>query len=722
MSDSSLSWLITCPLHVEKLLEQELRTLGFQHIKTSAGKVCLQGPLEAGYQVCLWSRLANRVLLQLDQWSIANGDDLYAAGRQFPWSDHLTVDRRFSISFHGTNRAIRHPHFGAQRLKDALVDDFRDRLGRRPNVDAETPQISFWAYLDQQLLTLYLDFSGESLHRRGYRQDQGIASLKENLAAALLWQCHWPRLARQGFVLLDPLCGSGTILAEGLLMRADWAPGLLRKNFGFDHWLSNQAQTWQLYRREAIERRAEGLENLTPVYGGDQSAQAIEQTQANLQRLGLLDYVKLKQQELALWNPPAPQGLLLTDPPYGERTGNDRDLPRLYRVLDQLRLQRFSAWEVALLLGDDSPWGELNIAANKHHPFRNGALACHLYRFLPKDVSQNAEKKTSPDLSPDSAFANRLQKNLRKLKPWLQQERVECFRLYDKDIPEYGVAVEVYGDQVQVQEYEPPKDVDLLAAERRLQEVLLAVPQVLGMEPAKVVLKQRRRQAGREQYAKLDNSQQRFEVQEGGLRFWVNLRDYLDTGLFLDHRKTRQWLRDRAEDKRFLNLFCYTASGTIYAAAGGARESVSVDLSKTYLRWAADNFRLNRLNLRRHALVEADCRAWIRTSQQVFDLIFLDPPTFSNSKAMKGTWDVQRDYVELLNQVSRLLAPEGVLLFSTNHRRFKLDPMGLPELSCQNLNDQLLPLDFARNPRIHQVWEIRHKNPDSTVRNQDGVN
>ncbi|MEC8593554.1 MAG: class I SAM-dependent methyltransferase, partial [SAR324 cluster bacterium] len=182
------------------------------------------------------------------------------------------------------------------------------------------------------------------------------------------------------------------------------------------------------------------------------------------------------------------------------------------------------------------------------------------------------------------------------------------------------------------------------------------------------------------------------------------------TGIFLDHRPTRSLIREMAENKRFLNLFCYTGTGTVYAAAGGAKSSVSVDLSGNYLGWAKENFSLNSLDFRRHLLVKADCREWIADQKRTFDLIFLDPPTFSNSKSMRGTWDVQRDYEEMLNQVSRLLEKDGVLLFSTNNRRFKLDQDSLPNLLFRDLNKELLPPDFSRNPRIHQVWKIKRVN------------
>jgi 23S rRNA (guanine2445-N2)-methyltransferase / 23S rRNA (guanine2069-N7)-methyltransferase len=709
---SILRWVITCPLHIEKLLDQELRYLGYKELKPSAGKVSLQAPIEAGFQICLWSRMANRVLLQLAEWEGKDGDSIYQNAREFNWQEHLRPNQTFSISFHGTNQHIRHPHYGAQRLKDALVDHFRELTGIRPNVDSKDPDVSFWAHLEADKLKLSLDFSGASLHQRGYRQHQGLASLKENLAAALLWQCDWPTKAKNGYALLDPMCGSGTILAEGLLMASDWAPGLIRKKFGFQSWQRFEPETWKRLRQEAIERRADGLDCLPPVIGGDHAEHALVQTKSNLQRIGLMDQVRLELKELALWEPNQENGLVLCDPPYGERMGQASEIKKIYRTLGQLREQRFQSWEFSIILSEEAPWEECLLRYDKSHPFRNGALACQLYRIFPVPNSKlSCHQKTSPLVSvKDSPFAQRLKKNLKRLQIWVNKEKIQCYRLYDKDIPEYGVAVDVYGEQIQIYEYNPPRNINLLAAEKRLLEVMQVVPKVMNCKPEKVILKKRKRQTGSNQYDRLKQTEERLVIEEGGLKFLVNLRDYLDTGLFLNHRPTRMLIREMAKGKRFLNLFCYTGTATVYAAAGGAESSVSVDLSGNYLGWAKDNLSLNKTDPKKHLLVKADCREWVRNQLGCFDLIFLDPPTFSNSKLMRGTWDVQRDYVEMLHQVVRFLDKNGILLFSTNSRKFKLERDSLPNLVFHDLSKELLPLDFARNPRIHQVWKIRHHN------------
>jgi 23S rRNA (guanine2445-N2)-methyltransferase / 23S rRNA (guanine2069-N7)-methyltransferase len=306
-------------------------------------------------------------------------------------------------------------------------------------------------------------------------------------------------------------------------------------------------------------------------------------------------------------------------------------------------------------------------------------------------------------------FANRLRKNLKNLGRWARQNGITCYRLYDADLPEYAVAVDLYEQWVHVQEYEAPATVDAKKAESRLREVLAVLPTVLEVPAENVFLKVRRRQKGTSQYEKFDQRGDFHEVGEGGCRFLVNFSDYLDTGLFLDHRPTRHLLRELAPGRRFLNLFAYTGAATVYAAAGGARSTTTVDMSQVYLDWARRNLALNGFSAPPHEFVRADCLEWLQRERRQFDLIFLDPPTFSTSKRMETTFDVQRDHVSLLQATAGLLAPDGVLIFSNNSRRFKMDREELPEFQVEEISRQTIPRDFERNPRIHNCWRIMRR-------------
>jgi 23S rRNA (guanine2445-N2)-methyltransferase / 23S rRNA (guanine2069-N7)-methyltransferase len=282
-------------------------------------------------------------------------------------------------------------------------------------------------------------------------------------------------------------------------------------------------------------------------------------------------------------------------------------------------------------------------------------------------------------------------------------------------MPEYAFAIDVYGRDARhlfVQEYAPPKSVDQESARQRRREVLAVLPEVLAVPPAYVHSRVRRPQKGAEQYEKRALSAERHVVQEGGLKFWVNFRDYLDTGLFLDHRIVRGMLREWAREADFLNLFCYTGTATVYAAAGGARSSVSVDLSNTYLDWAHENLLLNGFGGEEHELHRADCLQWLEGQETWgprFDLIFLDPPTFSNSKRMEGVLDVQRDHVGMIRRSLKLLRPAGRLVFSTNYTRFKLDSETLGDLSVEDISARTIPRDFERHARIHHCFVVRFK-------------
>ena len=306
-------------------------------------------------------------------------------------------------------------------------------------------------------------------------------------------------------------------------------------------------------------------------------------------------------------------------------------------------------------------------------------------------------------------FANRLRKNLRHLGKWARREAVTCYRIYDADLPEYALAVDLYEGWAHVQEYAAPPTVDPMLAQARLADAVAVIPDALGIPADRVVLKVRRRQKGLDQYERQAATGQFREVHEGGLRFLVNLTDYLDTGLFLDHRPTRALIRSVVQGGRFLNLFAYTGTASVYAAAGGAASTTTIDMSSVYLDWARRNMELNGFSEgRTHRFVRADCLAWLAAPHpERYHVIFVDPPTFSNSKRMgQITFDVQRDHVGFLRSVAQLLARDGLIFFSNNFRHFKIHRSALPDLTIEDITHNTIPPDFQRNPRIHMCWKL----------------
>lgn len=712
----------TAPKHMEALVADELRGLGVQDVRETRGGASFTGTLETACRACLWSRVANRILLVLGRFPAATPEALYAGTRTIPWHEHFDASATFAVQFISSHSAITHSHFGALKVKDAIVDQFREQLGERPSVETEQPDIRINVYVMRDQATVSLDLSGESLHRRGYREPGVAAPLKENLAAAILLRAGWPGIAAAGGALVDPMCGSGTLPIEAALIAADIAPGLRREHWGFTGWKQHDAATWQRLLDEADDRRAKGLAQLPPVRGYDHHATAVRYALANVERAGLHGHVHIEKRELEQAAPghPGDTGLVVANPPYGERLGSDSDLPALYARLGNALKNQFGGWRAAVFTGNPELGKHIGLRARRRHTLFNGPIECKLLHFEVSEewylVPSRLPRPLPAHERSDGAlgFANRLQKNLKHLGRWARREDVQCYRLYDADLPEYALAVDLYhGDKlwVHVQEYEAPRSVDPKKARLRVREALGVIIDVLEVTQDELYFKVRRQQKGSAQYQKLASSEHVHEVTEGGNRFLVNFEDYLDTGLFLDHRPTRAMIAELAGGRRFLNLFAYTGTATVYAARGGATATTTVDMSNTYLDWARRNMVLNGFTGKEHTFVRADCLEWLRTAdaKSRYGLIFLDPPSFSTSKRMKETFDVQRDHAALIRQTARLLEPDGVFIFSTNLRGFRMDREALPEFEIENISRATLPPDFERNPKIHSCWKLRHR-------------
>ena len=719
MNDNVRYWVATAPVGAASVLAEELAQFGAEDIRERSHDVKFQGTLEVGYRTCLWSRTATRVLLSLGSIDATSSKSVYEGVKRIDWREHLAPGATLACDCSGGNESIRHTIYGSQLLKDAVCDNLRESTGERPNIKPERPDVLLHLHVEGPTALVSLDFSGESLHRRGYRTEGGRAPLKENVAAAVLLRAGWPQIAEAGGTLLDPMCGSGTFLTEGALIAADAAPALDREYFGFLKWHGHDASLWARLRAEAQARRAARAVRRC-ILGSDIDSEAVRMAITNSAQAGVADWVHVEK--CALSDVPRPKegtGLIVANPPYGERIGAESGLPELYSELGTVLRDRFQGWQAAILTGNPPLARNLGIYAKRTHRVFNGTIECRLLRF---DLNEASAQRPAEEVRADwssrpgaQMFANRLRKNLQRLDPWAAREHIDCFRVYDADMPEYAFAIDLYGRDsrhVYVQEYAPPKSVNQESARERRREALAVLPEVLSVPLPQVHTRVRKPQKGAEQYEKRDSAAERHAVQEGGLKFWVNFRDYLDTGLFLDHRIVRGMLRGWAKDADFLNLFCYTGSATVYAAAGGARSTTGVDLSNTYLDWAHENLLLNGFRGDNHELYRADCLAWLEEQEPQgarFDLIFLDPPTFSNSKRMDGVLDVQRDHVGMIRRSLKLLRPAGRLVFSTNYTRFKLDAEALADLAIEDISAATVPKDFERHARIHRCFVVRFK-------------
>lgn len=749
-----MEFYASCAMGFEPYLAGELRSFGLKSIRPLMGSVSFQAEdISGAYRACLFSRLASRVYLPLQRIDASTAESLYEEAYSFNWEDHISPQSSIAIDARGGNDALRNPNFAALKLKDAIVDRLRDKRGARPSVDAKHADIRISLVIRKQKASLSLDLSGGSLHRREYREDgrQGIAPLKENLASCILAAAEWHKLcAVEQYVCVDPMCGSGTLVIEAALQALDRAPGLIRSHWGFDRWLGHCEELWNKLLDEADERSELAEHRELKIFASDKDPAALSLAQHYAQRAQVASHIHFECADLSQLSLPqefreSSQGLLVTNPPYAERMGSQAQLPALYAALSSCFTQLPSDWTLALITPDDMVDISLARTADVTTTVMNGPIESKIRIYKPQAdelVSGELPKREEGlqlALEQSEQFVARLKKVYKQRSKWAKKQRISAYRLYDADLPDYNVSLDVLeGAQkdegkcyVQLSEYQAPKHIPQELTSKRLHDVLVSVPQILGIAPDQLICKTRKKSRGGSQYGKDPKAHElKLITQEHGLFYSLNLTQYLDYGLFLDHRKTRKYLAELAAGKRFLNLFAYTGSASCVAAAAGARETTTVDLSKTYLGWAQENMRLNgfRANFdesSRHKLIVADCMQWIRDMRKTkfrWDLIFCDPPSFSNSAKMsKSSFDVQRDHLDLMIGVARLLTQEGVAIFSCNLRSFRPDYVALEQagVSIENITAQTIDEDFSRNQKIHHCFIIRRM-PREGSESRDG--
>lgn len=775
-----------CASGFEPVLARELKSLGARQVRPLHGGAAFFGDLADAYRACLWSRVATRIQLVLARVDAHDAQALYQGALAFPWEDHLASGAAIAVQAHGTNQNLRNTQFAALKVKDALCDRLRDARGARPNVDAKDPDFALDVSVHRSKATLYLNLSGASLHRRGYRESgvQTQAPLKETLAAGILLAAGWDALCRQGegpaeasaaqaeqgkpptfgvaqgkassqanfsarALFADPMCGSGTLAIEAAMIAAGIAPGLLRERWGFEGWLKHDAATWSevVEQAEQAQRATSGqAAGPAPVrilaVAGDQDARAVELARANAERAGVSDMVafyagdssELPERVVDAGGCIPAQGLLATNPPYGKRMLEQGQLSQVYEALARAIDELGPQWRLAVITPDAGIDTALGQAPSKVLECYNGPLRAgvRIYDAAPEqrvklDVVSLAGEQHSVAVAERNSeqFAARLRKVAKERAKWARKSNVTCYRIYDADLPDYAFAIDCYqavgGQQadgnpasaqtyIRIAEYQAPDTVDAARAERRRNDVLALVPALLDVNADRVFVKTRRHDKGGGQYRDARSRSCIVHVDEAGHTFEVDLAGRLDTGLFLDHRLTRALVGSLADGARFLNLFGYTGTATVHAAAGGAVQTTTVDMSATYLEWAQRNMAANGFAGPAHRFERADVLAWLDAAAdrgETFQVIFCDPPTFSNSKTMgKRSFEVQRDHVALLQATMPLLDPAGVVVFSCNLRNFKIDEDALAAAGLRvcDITAQTIPHDFERRPKVHHAY------------------
>jgi len=727
---SDLKLFITGHKGFETLHFHELRDLlenTEARISRQYGGVEVVGGVECVYRICLHSRLSNRVFCELAQFAANDEEQLYNAVYAIDWSEHLSSRNSFAVSATLSRSNLDHSHYISLKVKDAIVDQFRDKVNSRPVIEKQQPDLHIHINIHKNQAQLSLDLSGESLHRRGYRTEHSGAPLKEHLAASMIAQSGWNADSANTHRFIDPMCGSGTFAIEAAMIAANIPPGLDRAHFGFSKWLKHNTALWQ----QCIEEAEAGIDaSAAPLIEAcDYDAAAIKVAKANAERAGVKDIIQFSHQDiidLQLAEDKRP-AIILCNPPYGERLKSEQGLAALYSAIGN-SLRALGPAKLFLISANPDLLHRLRLNRSFKKSIKNGPIECLFAGFdiVSEGSTEETEiaKVSTPkrDTEAYKPLLNRLLKNAKHLKRWAKRSVVSCYRIYDADLPEFSFALDVYQSEIypstswyHLQEYQAPKTIDPDVAAGRIELAKQAVLEAFDIDESLLYCKTRQRQRGAKQYQKQDNQGELFQVREGAASLLVNLSDYLDSGLFLDHRITRHRIMQMSAGKSVLNLFCYTGSVGVQAALGGATQVVNVDMSATYLKWAEENHDINHLAdkcmlefIRANAveLLERPSRFNLPKS---FDIIFLDPPSFSNSAKMQETLDIQRDHESLIDNSMKILHQQGILLFSTNRKSFKLDQDLLSKYDFTDISRETIPEDFKRRPGIHKCWEIRHR-------------
>lgn len=736
-----LDLIATATFGLEAVVRRELIALGYEAETIQNGRTLFRGDESAIARANLWLRASDRVLLRVGSFAATDFGALFDQTHRLPWEEWLPRDAAFPVKGRSVQSQLSSVPACQKIVKKAIVEKLRQAHGvvELPETGAlYTVEVA----LLKDLVTLTIDTSGAGLHKRGYRTHQSEAPLKETLAAALVLLSYW----RPDRPLIDPFCGSGTIPIEAALIGRNIAPGLERE-FAAEAWPRIPGEIWQEARAEAralIKAEMPGL-----IMGTDIDDSVLALAREHAANAGVANDIHFQQRAFADLTSQKEYGCVICNPPYGERVSERAEVRELYASMPAV-LRNLRTWSHYILTSYRDFEQIIGQPADRRRKLYNGPIECTYYQFhgpkpdaaQPDTPAQTAREARRRERAPDTArgeapappeaapappeaaapafggitsrmrdqaraFGDRLAKRARHLRRWPAQQGITCYRLYECDIPKIPLIVDRYADRLHISEYDRPHGHTPGEHADWLDLMARTAGEVLGVSWPLVFVKYRAHQRGRDQHQRQDDAGHVFEVTEGGLRFLVNLSDYIDTGLFLDHRITRAMVRDEARGRRFINMFGYTGTFSVYAAAGGASATTTVDLSNNYLDWAQRNMALNGFAGAEHRYIRDDVLAFLERhpDRRTYDLAVVDPPTFSNSKRMETYWDIQRDHVQLLNRVLALMSPGGVVFFSTNFRRFKLDTAAITAGAIREISAQTVPPDF-RNRRIHRTWRI----------------
>jgi len=708
-----LNLIATTAFGLEALTKREIVNLGYPAEIIAPGWIRFCGSEEAICRTNLWLRTADRILIEVARFEASDFEVLFETTKQVRWDRWIPVDGRFPVDGRSIKSQLSSVPAVQRSVKKAIVESLMasHRATELPESGAEYRcQVA----LLNDHATLTIDTTGPSLHKRGYRRYSTVAPLKETMAAALVQLSFWNRERP----LLDPFCGSGTIPIEAALIGQNVAPGMNRE-FAAEAWGQIPSAYWREGRTEARDLQKPAFEER--LIGTDIDPKALQSARQNAELAGVGEQIHFQTRPFGETTSKRQHGCVITNPPYGERLADDGALRQLYESIPEV-LRRLPTWSHFVLTAYPQFERLLQKEADRRRKLYNGRIECTYYQFHgPAPQQRTLESDGEPTPGPEPVFgglnakaeeqaelfARRLTKRARHLRRWPTRQGITCYRLYDRDIPEIPLVVDRYEDHLHMSEYERPHDRDRAQHVDWLELMKTTAAETLEVDRRHVFLKRRQQQRGTTQHQPVSRDQYEITIQEGGLKFLVNLSDYIDTGLFLDHRITRSLVKEQSSGCNVLNLFGYTGSFSVYAAAGGASTTTTVDLSGNYLEWAKRNMELNGFRGSQHSFVKADGREFLRRSPEApsYDLAIVDPPTFSNSKDLDTDWILQDHWAPLVNDLLKRMKPSGRIYFSTNYRRFKFDEADLPRANVREISKQTVPEDF-RNQRIHRCWLI----------------
>jgi 23S rRNA (guanine2445-N2)-methyltransferase / 23S rRNA (guanine2069-N7)-methyltransferase len=724
-----LNLIATSTFGLEAVVKRELETLGYTGKVSRPGSIAFEGDEAAIFRANIFLRTAERVLICLGQFEAKDFGELFDRTYELPWQRWLGVDASFPVICRTVGSQLSSEPACQSIVKKAIAKKLQDLYRIETMLPETGPRYIVKLSLLNDQAMLSIDTTGTGLHKRGYRPLRSQAPLRETIAAAMVSLSFW----KPDRPLIDPFCGSGTIPIEAAMIGRNIAPGL-KRTFAAEDWPQLPASLASNARNEARDLI---LPNISPrIIGTDIDKKVLDQARYHATHAEVGGDIHFQQLSFAELTSRREHGCVICNPPYGLRIGTREDVRYIYRSMpDDFR--QLPTWSHYIL----TPWPEfeklIGQPADRRRKIYNGNIECTYYQFhgpqppkasahddpaaantTTKQTSTNIDSQAEMQSPPAfgglrneanrqaEMFANKLTKTARHLRKW-PRRGITCYRLYDRDIPEIPLTVDRYENCLHIAEYNRPHDRTAAQHGDWLDMLATTAATVLEIPRANVFMKRRSRQRGTSQYEKLESLDRTIIVREGGLKFKVNLSDYLDTGLFLDHRITRGMVRDAAANRRVLNLFAYTGAFSVYAAAGGAKSVTTVDMSNTYLDWARANLASNGYCGEQFQFVSDDAAAFLQYHKQgpCYDLAVIDPPTFSNSTRTEKDFEIQRDHAELLNGLIKIMSHGAPIFFSTNFRRFKLNADAIHSNDIREITRQTIPPDF-RDRKIHRCWLI----------------